>query len=51
MRNLSEHFTDHGDGTSAEAFRRKAEEAQERARLVRQAAMRHEHLSAANVVQ
>jgi two-component system chemotaxis response regulator CheB len=46
MQNLSGHFREHHHDSAAEALMRKAAEAQERAKLVRQAAMRHENLSA-----
>jgi two-component system chemotaxis response regulator CheB len=45
MRHLARHMSEHENGDSAEQFIRKAEEAQHRANLVRQAVMDHEKLS------
>lgn len=44
LRNMAQHLGEHNDG-AAELFKRKAEEAQQRADLVRQAAMNHEKLN------
>jgi two-component system chemotaxis response regulator CheB len=45
MRNLARHFSEHHNGTDAEVLLQKARESQQRADLVRQAVMSHEHLS------
>jgi len=45
LRHLSGHVRKAGDGATAEAFARKAEEAQRRADLVRRAVMQHETVS------
>jgi two-component system chemotaxis response regulator CheB len=45
MRSLAEHFGEQHKGTEAEALLKKAHESQQRADLVRQAVMNHEHLS------
>lgn len=45
MRSLAEHFSEQHKGTDAEELLRKARESQQRAELVRQAVMSHEHLS------
>jgi two-component system chemotaxis response regulator CheB len=48
LRHMAEHLPEgngDGDGNLAEAFRRKAQEAQSRSDLVRRAAMRHEELN------
>ncbi|HKR00103.1 MAG TPA: chemotaxis protein CheB [Pyrinomonadaceae bacterium] len=45
MHDLAKHFGEHHDGTDAEAFLKKARESQQRAELVRQVVLSHEHLS------
>jgi two-component system chemotaxis response regulator CheB len=45
MRELARHYDEHHHGSDAETLLRKAQESQQRAEMVRQAAMRHEHLS------
>jgi hypothetical protein len=51
MRDLAEHLGGHDDGTDAEALLKKAQEAQQRADLVRQVVMSHEHLSKSKLGQ
>jgi two-component system chemotaxis response regulator CheB len=45
MRHLASHFSEHKQDESAEVLLKKAQQAQQRAELVRQALMRHEKLS------
>jgi two-component system chemotaxis response regulator CheB len=45
LRHLATHFGEHSENGAAEVFLKKAQEAQQRANLVRQAAMNHEKLS------
>ena len=49
LRDMASHLSEHQHDASAEALRRKAQDAMERANVVRRAVMDHEKLSAGNV--
>jgi two-component system chemotaxis response regulator CheB len=49
MRHIAQHLSGNGEGATAELFLRKAEEAEQRADLVRKAVMNHEKMNEAKI--